>query len=41
MSPRDKEARVVFYPAQVTVEDLIAVINRLGFHATLKGAGPR
>ena len=36
VSFRDKEARVVFDPAQVTVEDLIVTVNRLGFRATLK-----
>lgn len=41
VSLRDKEARVTLDPAQVTVEDLIAAVNRLGFRATLKGAGPR
>ena len=41
VSLRNKEARVVFDPAEVTVEDLIAAVNRLGFRATLKSAGLR
>jgi Cu+-exporting ATPase len=39
VSLRNKEARVVFDPAQLTVEDLIAAVNCLGFRATLKSAG--
>jgi copper chaperone CopZ len=41
VSLRDKEARVVFDPAQVTVEELIAAVNILGFRATRKGADSR
>lgn len=41
VSLRDKEARVVFDPATVSVEDLIAAVNRLGFRATLKAGGVR
>jgi copper chaperone CopZ len=41
VSFRKKEARVAFDAAQVTVEELIAAVNHLGFRATLKAAGPR
>ena len=36
VSFRDKEARVTFEPAQVTVEQLIEAVNRSGFRASLK-----
>jgi len=36
VSFRDKEARVTFDPAQVTVEQLIEAVNRAGFRAALK-----
>lgn len=40
VSLRKKEARVVFDPLEVSVEELIAAVNGLGFRATLKRAGP-
>jgi len=36
VSLKSKEAVVAFDPAQVTVEQMIAAIGRLGFRATLK-----
>jgi copper chaperone CopZ len=36
MSFRDKEARVVFDPAQVSVEQLIEAVKKIGFRAPLK-----
>jgi len=39
VSFRDKEARVTFDPAQVTVEQLIEAVNRAGFRAALKAGG--
>jgi len=39
VSFRDKEARVTFDPAQVTVEQLIEAVNRAGFRAGLKAGG--
>lgn len=39
VSFRDKEARVTFDPAQVTVEQLIEAVNRVGFRAALKAGG--
>jgi len=39
VSFRDKEARVTFDPAQVTVEQLIDAVNRAGFRAALKAGG--
>ncbi len=36
MSFRDKEAVVVFDPAQVSVEQMVEAVNRLGFKASLK-----
>ena len=36
MSFRDREARVVFDPGQVGVEQLIEAVNRIGFRASLK-----
>ncbi len=36
MSFRDKEARVVFDPAHVTVEQMIAAVNGAGFRASVK-----
>jgi len=38
VSFRDKQARVTFDPAQVSVEQLIGAINKAGFRAELKGA---
>lgn len=40
VSFRDKEARVAFDPAQVSVEQIINVVNRIGFRASLKAAEP-
>jgi len=39
VSFRDKEARVTFDQAQVTVEPLIEAVNRAGFRAALKARG--
>jgi len=39
VSFREKEARVMFDPAQVTVEQLIEAVNRAGFRAALKAGG--
>lgn len=39
MSFRDKEARVVYDPAQVTVEQLVAAVNGVGFRASVKRQG--
>ena len=36
VSFREKEARVTFDQAQVTVEQLIVAVNRAGFRAALK-----
>ena len=36
MSFRDKEARVVFDPAQASVEQLIEAVKKIGFRASLK-----
>ena len=36
VSLKAKEAVVVFDPAQVSVERMIAAVDRLGFRATLK-----
>ena len=36
VSFRDREARVTFDPAQVTVDQLIEAVNRAGFRAALK-----
>jgi copper chaperone CopZ len=36
VSLKTKEAVVAFDPAQVTVEEMAAAIERLGFRATLK-----
>lgn len=40
MSFRDKEARVTFDPARVSVEQMINAVNRIGFRASLKAAEP-
>ncbi len=40
MSFRNKLAHVTFDPSQVSVEQLIDVVNRLGFRASLKAAKP-
>ena len=39
VSFRDKEARVVYDPGQVTVEQMIAAVDRAGFRASLKRRG--
>ena len=31
-----REARVIFDPAAVSVDDLVAAVNRLGFRASVK-----
>ena len=36
VSFRDKEARVVFDPGLVTVEEMTAAVGRAGFRAALK-----
>ena len=36
VSFRDKEARVAFDPGQVTVEQLIEAVKRVGFRASVK-----
>ncbi len=36
VSVRDKEARVTYEPAWVTVEQMIAAVNHLGFRASVK-----
>jgi copper chaperone CopZ len=36
VSFRDKEARVVFDPSHVTVEQMIEAVNRAGFRAAVK-----
>jgi copper chaperone CopZ len=36
VSLKAKEAVVAFDPAQVTVQQMIAAVDRLGFRATLK-----
>jgi len=36
VSFKSKAAVVAFDPAQVTVQELIAAVDRLGFHATMK-----
>jgi len=38
VSLRDKEAVVAFDPAQVTVEQMMDAVKRLGFQASVKGA---
>jgi mercuric transport protein len=40
VSFRDKQARVTFDRDQVSVEQLIDAVNRLGFRASLKAAEP-
>ena len=40
VSFRDKQARVTFDPAQVSVEQLIEAVNKAGFRAALKGGDP-
>jgi len=39
VSLRDKEARVLFDPALVSVEQLIEAVKRLGFEASVKPQG--
>jgi copper chaperone CopZ len=36
VSFRDKQARVIFDPSQISVEQLIAAVNSLGFRAIVK-----
>jgi copper chaperone CopZ len=36
VSLKSKEAVVAFDPAQVTIEQMIAAVERVGFRATLK-----
>ena len=40
VSFRDKQARVTFDPAQVSVEQLIEAVNKAGFRAALKRGAP-
>jgi copper chaperone CopZ len=40
VSFRDRQARVIFDPDQVTVDQLIDAVNRLGFRASVKAAEP-
>ena len=40
VSFRDKQARVTFDPEQVSVEQMIDAVNRVGFRASLKAAEP-
>ncbi len=40
VSFRDRQAHVTFNPDQVTVDQLIDAVNRLGFRASLKAAEP-
>ncbi len=40
VSLRAKEAVVVFDPAQVTIDQMVEAVNRLGFHASVKGSQP-
>jgi len=39
VSLRDKEARVVYDPGQVTLEQMIAAVDRAGFRASVKRQG--
>ena len=39
VSFRDKEARVLYDPGQVTVDQMIAAVDRAGFRASLKRQG--
>lgn len=39
VSFREKQAVVTFDPAQVTIEQLIEAVNRIGFRASLKSRG--
>jgi copper chaperone CopZ len=36
VSFRDKEARVAYDPARVTVEQMVAAVNEAGFRASVK-----
>jgi copper chaperone CopZ len=40
VSLRAKEAVVRFDPAQVTVPQMVEVVDRVGFRASLKGSPP-
>jgi copper chaperone CopZ len=40
VSFRDKQARVIFDPDRVSVEQMIDAVNRIGFRASLKAAEP-
>jgi len=37
VSLRSKEAAVAFDPSQVSVEQMVDAVNRLGFRASVKG----
>lgn len=39
MSFRDKEARIVYDPATVAVDQMIGAVNGAGFRASLKRQG--
>ncbi len=39
VSFRDKEARVTFDPARISVDQLIQAVKDAGFRASLKGGG--
>ena len=39
VSFRDEEARVAYDPAQVTIEQMIAAVDRAGFRASIKRQG--
>jgi copper chaperone CopZ len=41
VSFRDKEAHVTFDPAQVSVEQLVEAVNKVGFRASLKNRSER
>ena len=41
VSFRDKEARVTFDPARVSLAQLIQAVKDAGFHASLKGGGQK
>ena len=39
VSFRDKEARVLYDPGQVTFDQMIAAVDRAGFRASIKRQG--
>jgi copper chaperone CopZ len=41
VSFRDKEARVTYDPARVTIDQLIKAVDKLGFRASQKAGGAR